>query len=189
MQDFGDLREPRHDQDTESLNLAFWPSSVPLQQRWRNNGLSADFLGDYVTTFFPLDENDPATRDRQAEVRGAVGFIANELLENAMKFHDTSLPEPITVHLSLEPTRILLEQTNGADQDVAEAFQTYIRKLRDSDPNELYIEQLENNAVSDTGAGLGYLTMINDYEAEVAWRFEPLPERGFRITTQVTIQI
>ena len=43
----------------EYLQLGFQPSSVPLKQRWRNNGLSADFLGDYVTTFFPRDESDP----------------------------------------------------------------------------------------------------------------------------------
>ena len=189
MEEYGDVREPRHDKDSESLNLAFWPSSVPLQQRWRNNGLSADFLGDYVTTFFPHDENDPATRNRRAEIQGAVAFIANELLENAMKFHDQSLPEPITLYLNLEKERITLRETNGTDDATAERFQAFIERLRASDPDTLYMETLEQSATSDNASGLGYLTMINDYGAELAWRFEGLPSGGRRVTTQVTIQI
>ncbi len=70
----------------ESLLLRFSPSLLPPQQRWRNNGLSADFLADYVTTFFPKDEADPASAERQSTVKGAVNYIANELLENAMKY-------------------------------------------------------------------------------------------------------
>ncbi len=54
----------------ESLLLRFSPSLLPLRQRWRNNGLSADFLADYVTTFFPKDEGDPASAERQSAVRG-----------------------------------------------------------------------------------------------------------------------
>ena len=189
MQEYGDIREPRHDKDTESLNLAFWPSSVPLRQRWRNNGLSADFLGDYVTTFFPLDENTPATQNRRAEIQGAVEFIANELLENAMKFHDQSLPEPITLHLNLDKERITLQETNGTDNATAERFQVFIQRVTESDPDTLYMETLEKSATSENTSGLGYLTMINDYGAELAWRFETLPSGGCRVTTQVTIEI
>ncbi|WP_018954000.1 slr1658 superfamily regulator [Thioalkalivibrio sulfidiphilus] len=189
IQDHGQIREIRHDRNTESLDLSFWPGSLPLKQRWRNNGLSADFLGDYVTTFFPLDETDPSTRARQSEIRGAVSFIANELLENAMKFHDESLPEPITMRLCLFPEEIVFQQGNATGSEAADSFRAFVERLRDSDPNELYIQQLEEGAVSEGSAGLGYLTMINDYGAELAWRFEPLVSHGFRVTTQVTIKI
>ncbi|MCC5810519.1 MAG: ATP-binding protein [Ectothiorhodospiraceae bacterium] len=188
-EDFGQIQTIPHDRETESLKLSFWPGSVPLQQRWRNNGLSADFLGDYVTTFFPLDENDPATKRRQDEIRGAVSFVANELLENAMKFHDESLPEPITVELYLQRQQIVIQESNAANAARADEFRTFVRRLRESDPTELYISQIEENAMSDTTAGLGYLTMINDYQAELAWRFETVADAGFRVTTQVTIKI
>ncbi len=189
MEEFGDIRDPRNDRDTESLKLAFRPGSVPLQQRWRNNGLSADFLGDYVTTFFPLDENDPATRHRRAEIQGAVAFIANELLENAMKFHDHSLPEPITLDLTLERERITLQEINAAETVTADAFRAFIQHLRESDPDTLYMETLERSGANEDASGLGYLTMMNDYGAELAWRFEGLPNGGCRVTTQVTIKI
>src|SRR6266481_4621306 len=71
--------------ECEYLTLAFSPISAPLRSRWRNNGLSADFLGDYVTTFLPANGALPASGRRQNEVKHAVTYIANELLENAMK--------------------------------------------------------------------------------------------------------
>lgn len=187
---YGQFEDIRHDPDTESLNLSFWPGRLPLKQRWRNNGLSADFLGDYLTTFFPLDDNDPATRRRQDEIRGAVSFVANELLENAMKFHDAAQPEPITVSLCLYADRVVFHESNGSNADTAGGFRAFVRKLVDSDPGELYMEQLEHNAAAEGTAGLGYLTMINDYGAQLAWRFEPSGDTGgFRVTTQVTLPL
>ena len=70
-------------QRCEYLKIRFSPSPVPLQQRWRNNGLSAAFVADYLSTFF-LDQ-DPAVSACQVEIKGAFSYLANELLENAMK--------------------------------------------------------------------------------------------------------
>lgn len=188
-EDFGLIREIEHNQDTESLVLSFWPGRVSLKQRWRNNGLSADFLGDYVTTFFPLDDDEAATRERQREIRGAVSYIANELLENAMKFHDHTIAEPITIRLGLERAHIVFHESNGTSAAAADAFRDFIVRLRAGDPGELYLAQLEHNALTDGGAGLGYLTMINDYDADLAWRFEPLAGGAARVTTQVSIKL
>ena len=74
----------RKDGQGEHLKIVFSPTSLPIQQRWRNNGLSADFLADYLTTFFPGD--DRAVAECHAELKSAVSYVANELLENAMKF-------------------------------------------------------------------------------------------------------
>ena len=80
---FGEFIE-QQGADGEYLKIGFSPTSLPIQQCWRNNGLSADFLADYLSTFF-LGE-DATSAERQAEVKGAVSYVANELLENAMKF-------------------------------------------------------------------------------------------------------
>jgi hypothetical protein len=186
---FGRFVEIRHGRDAESLNLSFWPGRVPLKQRWRNNGLSADFLGDYVTTFFPLDDAIPDTQLRQAEIRGAVSFIANELLENAMKYHDPALPEPVTIQLGLDSKQIVFHASNGAGEQAAGRFREFIARLQDGDPGELYLQQLEDNALAEQSAGLGYLTMINDYGAELAWRFQAGEGGGYRVTTQVTLTL
>src|ERR1700734_2099501 len=88
----------------EYLTLAFSPLSAPLRSRWRNNGLSADFLGDYVTTFLPA--NGGTDEGRQNEIKHAVTYIANELLENAMKYHAHEVDIPIGIHLELTSNRI-----------------------------------------------------------------------------------
>jgi hypothetical protein len=184
----GAFRQPRTDLQVESLNLRFSPSSIPLQQRWRNNGLSADFLADYVTTFFPRVEDDPASETRRAEIKGAVNYIANELLENGMKYSAESLAFPIAILLQLDSERICFWETNTVTPNQATEYRAFIDRLMVTDPNEMYIEQLERSAEGG-GSGLGFLTMINDYAAELAWTFEPAGSDGVTVTTCVSLAI
>ena len=48
---FGDYVNGKSSGESEVLIINFSPTSIPLQHRWRNNGLSADFLADYLSTF------------------------------------------------------------------------------------------------------------------------------------------
>ena len=173
----------------EYLHLGFLPGSVPLKQRWRNNGLSADFLGDYVTTFFPKSEEDPETVARQTEIRAAVTYIANELLENAMKFSAEG-QRPIALRLLLGEERILVDLTNSVEAERAAGYRRFVEELTAKDPMEFYVEQLEAKAGDGDGSGLGFLTMINDYGVELAWRFQPCSDDGqVEITTEVYIPV
>jgi hypothetical protein len=166
---FGDFIEPSS-QDQEYLKLGFSPTSIPLQQRWRNNGLSADFLADYLTTFFPSD--DAEAQDRQAEIKSAVSYIANELLENAMKFSYAPARHAVSITMNLDQDNIRFYTTNCIDPASCEPFQTFVAELLAGDPQELYMERLEANAEgAEGGSGLGFLTMINDYNARLAWQF------------------
>jgi hypothetical protein len=175
----------------EYLIVGFSPSSVPLKQRWRNNGLSADFLADYFTTFFPSSQSDRVASDRQAEIKSAVSYIANELLENAMKFNDETSQYPISIHLQLHNDRLVFLTTNSISAEAAEKFQAFIQELMTSDPNELYIHQLEKSAEdeSNTISGLGILTMINDYLAEIGWKFETVQKETEVITVTTMVQL
>lgn len=170
------------------LELTFSPSSIPLKQRWRNNGLSADFLADYVSTFFPRDEHDPGSLARQEEIRGAVNYIANELLENAMKYSEEHLAHPTTIRLVLAEDAIVFTGANATSGERGRSFRDFVRELAASDPNEMYVRQLERS-VETGGSGLGLLTMVNDYGARLSWRFEELADGGMRVTTQVRLDI
>jgi len=175
----------------EYLIVGFSPSSVPLKQRWRNNGLSADFLADYFTTFFPSSQSDRTESDRQAEIKSAVSYIANELLENAIKFNDETSQYPISIHLQLHNDKLVFLTTNSISAEAAEKFQAFIQELMTSDPNELYIHQLEKSAEdeSNTISGLGILTMINDYLAEIGWKFETVQKETEVITVTTMVQL
>jgi hypothetical protein len=173
----------------EFLVIGFSPTSIPLQQRWRNNGLSANFMADYVTTFFPKSEYDSTAFYRQTEIKSAVSFIANELLENAMKFSDDTLNQPINIQLYLKTDRLIFVVVNSIPPHVVEPFQVFIKKLINSDPQELYIQQIEQNVESDTQSGLGYLTMINDYSSRLGWKFETIPTEPEIVTVATMVQL
>jgi hypothetical protein len=188
---FGDFIELPASQ--EYLIIGFSPSSIPLKQRWRNNGLSADFMANYLATFFPGNEDDPSTIDRQAEIKSSVSYIANELLENAMKFNNETSEYPIDIKLQLESDGVIFSVVNSISPQAVEKFQAYIQQLLASEPSELYIQQLEKNAVEEscTDSGLGLLTMLTDYSAKIGWKFQTVhkdPE-VIAVTTMVQLTI
>jgi hypothetical protein len=187
---FGDFIE-RTDGHSEYLKISFSPTSIPIQQRWRNNGLSANFLADYLMTFFPGE--DPASAERQAEIKNAVSYIANELLENAMKFSQTPSQHTVSLDMYLDVDAISLYVTNSLDPHTVEAFQQLIQRLLTEDTDALYLEQITHNADNDPmgDSGLGYLTMINDYPATLAWKFAPLAQDAtvFSVTTMVRLVV
>ncbi len=186
---FGNIIE-KPDESEGYLVIGFSPNSIPIQQRWRNNGLSADFLADYIISFFPKTKNNPNDIDKHIEIKGIVSYVANELLENAMKFSDKNWSFPISMQLQLYENSIGFFVTNSIlDKSVAK-FQTYIQTILGSDTEALYIEQLEKNATNDnsTDSGLGLLTMINDYTAKIGWKFEVNNQRTI-VTTIVQLSI
>jgi hypothetical protein len=181
----------RQDADGEYLKLGFSPTSIPIQQRWRNNGLSADFLADYLSTFFPGE--DTASAERQVEIKGAVSYIANELLENAMKFSYAPAHHAISLAMYLEPDAISLYVTNSVDPQALATFQQAIQCLLIEDPHDLYLERLLRNAEADNGdaSGVGILTMLNDYGATIAWKFAPVAPAAevMTVTTMVRVPV
>jgi hypothetical protein len=191
IQTFGDFIELPASQ--EYLIIGFSPSSIPLKQRWRNNGLSADFMADYLTTFFPGNEDDPSTIDRQAEIKSSVSYIANELLENAMKFNNESSEYPIDIRLQLEGDGVIFSVVNSISPQAVDKFQAYIQQLLASEPSELYIQQLEKNAADEscTDCGLGLLTMLTDYTAKIGWKFQTVHQdpEVIAVTTLVQLRV
>ena len=135
---FGKFIE-RQEEYGEYLKIGFSPTSIPIQQRWRNNGLSADFLADYVYMFFPRE--DGTSSERQAEMKGVISYIANELLENAMKFSYAPSQHAISLAMYLEADAISLydwqpetpvclvfgHEKDGVAAHVAGAIGTHVR--------------------------------------------------------------
>jgi hypothetical protein len=185
---FGDFVEEEYSRQ-ECLIIHFSPTSVPLQQRWRNNGLSADFLSEYWTTFFPA--YDISSRRKQREIKGAIGYIANELLENVMKFSYKPADHPVSLGLYLYQDEFKFYSHNAVAPDAIDSFQAYIQELLTRDTDEMYIQQLERNALDESSSGtrLGLLTMLNDYGARLAWKFETDPRDTMIITVSTMVQL
>ncbi len=195
---FGEFIESSPD-TREYLVLGFSPGSISIKRRWRNNGLSADFLADYMTTFFPSGDyditDDGIWKRRVDEFRSAVSYIANELLENAMKYHDDCGSMPIDMRMQLHANHVVLQVTNSVNSIRAVAFQKFIQELLSApDVSELYLQQLEKSSLAEdsSSSGLGLLTMVQDYGAKLAWRFLPVPDSSHGevlVTTMVHIEV
>ncbi|WP_019501420.1 slr1658 superfamily regulator [Pseudanabaena sp. PCC 6802] len=161
----------------EYLTIHFSPGSTPRKKRWSNYGLSADFLGDYFANFFPGDDLPNGNIDKRANVKGAVSYIANELLENTMKYSDEKANLAVSISLYLYDEKLVFRVINPAEVHVAEGYKTFVQELISSDVDEMYSKQLEQTALGMGGSHMGILTMINDYDAKMGWKFDPLPQQ------------
>ena len=196
MQIFGDFIEV-FPPEQDSLELTFTPSSIPLKQRWRNNRLSAYFIADYFTTFLPLDDHLAEEKKRIKESKDVVSYVANELLENAMKYNDDQAHFQTKFGIHFLPKNGLIAvifATNSISLENSRRLKTFIDQLFSSDPETLYFEQIENSATTDNEcSGLGLLTMINDYNAKLGWKFETVKKDNYdhvlTVTTMVQIVI
>jgi hypothetical protein len=155
----------------EYLTINFSPSSAPRKRRWSNYGLSADFLGDYFAAFFPGDTVENSPLNRRETVKAAVSYIANELLENAVKYSDEVVKRPISISLYLYEDKIIFQSINHTSPAIADKYCRFIQQVLTSDLDELYTQQLEQTALGSGESNIGLLTMMNDYAARFGWQF------------------
>ncbi|MBD1830693.1 DUF6272 family protein [Microcoleus vaginatus GB1-A2] len=192
---FGDFVES-FPPEQDSLELTFTPSSLPIKKRWRSNRLSANFMADYFSNFLPVDEDDPAQERRIKGSKAAVSYIANELLENALKFNDQATKFKIKFGIyfmeQADVTAVLFA-TNSVSAEGVDKFQSFIQELLSSDPEELYVQQIEKSAEDENSgaSGLGLLTMLNDYSAKLGWKFEIVQKdpKMIAVTTMVIVPV
>ncbi len=193
VQVFGDFVESTHKK--ENLTLGFSPSSVPISERWRNNGLSADYIAEYLATVLNNEDNEFDEAEYLAEIKSSASYIANELLENGMKYCNEHTEYPITFHIELVSNEIRFFLENTIIPSNAERLKEFINELDNSDPDEFYIRQLEKNAEDElednTSSGLGFLSIINDYSAKLGWKFQTVDQSSvvMSVTTLVRLML
>ncbi|WP_253274191.1 DUF6272 family protein [Myxosarcina sp. GI1] len=146
-----------------------------------------------MSTFFLNTDNCASNLKKQMQIKSAVSYIANELLENAVKYSNKKSELPISIQIHLNYDRIIFQTTNSLRQQDFNNFQACIQKLLNSDPDELYLYILEKNAIDENNenSGLGFLTMVNDYNAKLGWKFEKFTRQfeEIGVTTMVQLQI
>jgi hypothetical protein len=87
--------------------------------------------------------------------------------------------------------RLVFRATNSVNPNELAEFQAYIQELTTSDPDELYIRHLEENADDDSEpvSRLGILTMMNDYQAKLGWKFETIQNESEAIAVTIMVQL
>jgi hypothetical protein len=182
VQYFGDYVEPSN--ETEYITTSFIFNAIPRQQRWLNGGFSTLFLLEFWDVFFPM--HGQLTLNKKMSIGNNIRFIANELFENLLHYANLSSQQPARFSLYFPENKIWFYITNPVKTEQIEPFKAFIHQLLTQNVDELYVQQVELSALDESGAtsGIGFLTMINDYHAKLAWKFETIAE-----TTMVTTMV
>ena len=142
-----------------------------LDLMWKHCDIASEFLGKFHA------ENSAGLGVDANEMKHSISYVANELLENAVKFASS---RDIELETGLEQGQFLLRISNTATQEVVSRFQDLIAELDAGDPGMLLIERIEANAENpDLGtSGLGLLTLMSDYGVELGWKFAHTGQDG-----------
>lgn len=139
--------------------------------RWDQCGATSDFFAAYFSRLPRCRDDEEAN----GEVEGAISYVLNEVIENAVKFQSGGT---ITVKVGLDGEELVFVVGNRISESAANALKPRVRELVTGDAQELLLRRVEQNAENpELGvSGLGFLTMITDYEARLGWSFTPVPE-------------
>ncbi|WEX74982.1 ATP-binding protein [Sinorhizobium numidicum] len=142
----------------------------PLDLSWKHCAITSDFVAELVALRYRV------SRNTYKEVRHNVGYLTNELVENAVKFR---VAGEIIVEASLEANTFRAKVSNFIDKETATQFQGLLSEISTGDPGELLIERIEANAIGgESGSGLGLLTLMSDYGVHFAWVFGSAEQTG-----------
>lgn len=166
----GDYR-PGLEYDTR-LDLTFHPEEFPVH--WRRAALTADFAASW---FGEAGEG----------VADAISYALNELVENAIKFGSTGRVE---VAVGLVGAELVLLVSNRLPVDDVPALVGLLEEMVSEDPWELIVRRVEANA-ADPGSsksGLGFLTLLTDYDARLGWHIVAADDRHACLHTLVCLR-
>jgi hypothetical protein len=162
-------------------------TSTQLANYWRRCSLSSDFWARYIALSSPHFTAEHKVR-REA-VESTLSYLLNEMFENCAKFSAGPV-DAIVYEAWLFSDRLAIQMTNHITSVQLDDFIKLIEKLLSGDPDELYFQRLEENAETDrVGSGLGYLTLMKDYNVRFGFRFVPVREGSIAVDVQAHINV
>jgi hypothetical protein len=157
-----------------------------MLQHWRRVSLSSDFLAKYYSFYFPYREKAKGRISRET-AENSISFVLNELIENTAKYSNTA-ETAVRIRVLLLERTIQLEVANAVTEELADDFLASMREVLAGNTEDLYLAKLEANleqARSDSG--LGFLTLINDYQIALGIKVEKTGAGICRITVQANM--
>jgi hypothetical protein len=117
-----------------------------------------------------------------------LNYVVNELMENAVKY---ATDGSIEISVGFEQHVLRISLSHPAPAQNAERYQRLATELTTRDPDELFMEVIERNAQSElpvqNGAGLGLITLRQNYQAELGFAFQAIDTMISQVSTQVCL--
>ncbi len=146
---------PPHDGARLITDLRLEITPLDLIVQWQRCSMTADFLAQYLAWHF-ID---------RANAQQTLSTGLNELIENIAKF-SANKRDPATLSVAHYGEHLRITTVNRARGARAAALASRLDRLASTDPEELFLEQLEHTASNDRAAsGLGLITIKKDYGA------------------------
>ncbi len=176
----------------ESLPLSLKLGHEELERNWAHVGETADYLIQYL-------KQNQDTGDRQAinqrnhdsdkarVLNSSANYIANELLENAIKYAQGG---KIRTSAGIEDHHWVILVSHETDSAHRAELETFIDTLETSDADELMTDRIMSNANAPdgSGSGLGLLSIVADHKGRVGWKFDTRHDRHI-ISTMVRLNL
>ena len=183
MKTLGYYHIPEH--STHHFEVCFGNQAL-LPAQWAHCDITANTVAAYFASFFPAESGDGMVgRD---ELTFSVNYIANELLENAIKF---GCGGTLEFRAMMTRSDLLLWAVNSATLSAYHHLETVISEILKGDSQQLLLERIEYNALNPENdiSGLGYLTMMSDYGVRFGWAFCEQAEAIVAIETQAWLPV
>jgi hypothetical protein len=111
-------------------------------------------------------------------------------LENALKFSHETDASIIRISLYLFDDSLRFYVSNPINTASCESFKAFVHRILKEDTHELYLAMLEDRDQDGEGVSrLGFLTILNDYEARMGWKFETANQPSGTITVTTMVQL
>jgi hypothetical protein len=182
---FGDYIEPEDGNIIGRMSLCFQSGTLNLDELWESSSLSAKFLSTFWGSFFPV--HDPFSEKVKKLVEDEVHYICAELLGNAVKFsYEPQFMIEICLYLHHHELRFYV--TNSLNPYHIDVFQEFIQRILNENPQELFLEQMEKNVLEESmESGVGYLTLVKDYNVTLAWKFQETEKRTVTVLARLPV--
>jgi hypothetical protein len=140
---------------------------------WARCGLTADYLGAAIAYAFER-------RDAAALV---LSTVANELIENAVKFSDDKRCDARITVLHYGDI-VSVETVNMTDARRARELEAFAAELERREPEAMFRERVARTTrPGESASGIGLLVVKKDYSAALGFRLRALGDRS-----EVTVQ-
>lgn len=137
----------------------------------------AQFLGAWL---------EETLKQRQFSV-DSLNYVINELMENAIKY---AADGRIELAVCVANDALLVSLTHPLLESRAKIYQALAQQVFEADPELLFAEIIERNTDADageqTGAGLGLVSLRQNYQAGLAFGFQ---RQDSSETVQTTTQV
>jgi len=168
------------------MSLKLFPGVFPIE--WKQCGATANFLANYFGSFYSAHAWRGTAKKAGGNEIAVMSYILNELVENAVKFNEGG---SISVQVGLLQNELIFVVENHISRSTTISLRPKLTELVTQDAEELFLRRIEENAENPdvSSSGLGFITMMNDYQARLGWRLSPAPEGEDRLVLSTMVRV